>query len=455
MQHDPAGLKFGPFWLTPGISRLNACTSFYCSWIFVTLVTFLNFAQPYLLREILHVPNDQMGTVTGYLSFLHEITALVLMGMIGAYSDRAGRRILIVTGFLIFALGFYLFPLANDLPQLFAYRFVCAVGVSIAAVNIIAMIQDYPQNTSRGKWGGTNSFLTSFAILTTSLLLGRLPEILLDLGYSTDESGRYAFWVGTVLALISAAIFRFGLFGGRISGGAEPEQFAQGPNLRLIFREALNGFLDGIRAARANPRLAISFGTAYAARGDMVVLGAFYSLWFVVSGKEQGIGSAEAMTIAGMSMFALIVATWLWAPTFGFIIDRINRIKALFIAMTLATIGYFVIGQVDDPFNRPVMMTATFILGIGEISAVIIGNALFGQEAPPESRGAAAGVFSIVGTLGILSATVLGGILFDKFGPSAPFTMMAVVNFVIVIWSGWLILTNRAGTAENNNRNSN
>jgi len=154
-----------------------------------------------------------------------------------------------------------------------------------------------------------------------------------------------------------------------------------------------------------------------------------------------------------MSMFALIIATWLWAPTFGFIIDRINRIKALFIAMTLATIGYFVIGQVDDPFNRPVMMTATFILGIGEISAVIIGNALFGQEAPPESRGAAAGVFSIVGTLGILSATVLGGILFDKIGPSAPFTMMAFVNFVIVIWSGWLILTNRAGNAENNNSN--
>jgi len=453
MQHDPAGLKFGPFWLTPGISRLNACTSFYCSWIFVTLVTFLNFAQPYILREILHVPNDQMGTVTGYLSFLHEVTALVLMGMIGAYSDRAGRRILIVTGFLIFGLGFFLFPLANDLPQLFAYRFVCAVGVAIAAVNIIAVIQDYPQNASRGKWGGTNSFLTSFAILVVSLLLVRLPEFFTDLGYSTYESGRYAFWVGAGLALISAAIFRIGLFGGRISGGAEPVQFDQGPNLRLIFQEALNGFLDGIRAAKANPRLAISFGTAYAARGDMVVLGAFYSLWFVVAGKEQGIGSAEAMTIAGMSMFALIIATWLWAPTFGFIIDRINRIKALFIAMTLATIGYFVIGQVDDPFNRPVMMTATFILGIGEISAVIIGNALFGQEAPPESRGAAAGVFSIVGTLGILSATVLGGILFDKIGPSAPFTMMAFVNFVIVIWSGWLILTNRAGNAENNNSN--
>ena len=83
MQHDPAGLKFGPFWLTPGISRLNACTSFYCSWIFVTLVTFLNFAQPYILREILHVPNDQMGTVTGYLSFLSQDAGSWIQGSCG------------------------------------------------------------------------------------------------------------------------------------------------------------------------------------------------------------------------------------------------------------------------------------------------------------------------------------------------------------------------------------
>jgi MFS family permease len=101
------------------------------------------------------------------------------------------------------------------------------------------------------------------------------------------------------------------------------------------------------------------------------------------------------------------------------------------------------------------MMTATFILGIGEISAVVIGNALFGQEAPAKSRGAAAGVFSIVGTFGILSATIVGGIVFDKFGPGAPFTMMAGINFVIVIWSGWLILTNRASAEENTNGNSN
>jgi MFS family permease len=454
MQHDPAGLKFGPFWLTPGVSKKNACTSFFCSWVFVTLVTFLNFVQPYLLEEILHVPIDQQGSVTGYLNFLHESTALVLMGVIGALSDRTGRRKLIVIGFLIFGVGFFLFPLATSLWHLYLYRFVCAIGVAVAAVNVIAVMQDYPQNISRGKWGGTNSFFTSFAILAVTLGLAQLPAVFTGMGYTATQTGWYTFWVGAFLAVMAAAIFRVGLFGGVI-GASSADKILVGARLTATFRQAFNGFVDGIRAAKANPRLAISFGSAYAARGDMIVVAAFYSLWFQVSGSEQGIDTAEALKLAGISLSALLLANVIWAPIFGIIIDRVNRIKALCFAMTLATIGYFVIGQVDDPFNRSVMMTATFILGIGEISAVVIGNALFGQEAPAKSRGAAAGVFSIVGTFGILSATIVGGIVFDKFGPGAPFTMMAGINFVIVIWSGWLILTNRASAEENTNGNSN
>ena len=55
--------------------------------------------------------------------------------------------------------------------------------------------------------------------------------------------------------------------------------------------------------------------------------------------------------------------------------------------MALATIGYFAIGNVSDPYDMPVMMTATFILGVGEISAIIAGNSLLGQEAPQNIRG--------------------------------------------------------------------
>jgi len=108
--------------------------------------------------------------------------------------------------------------------------------------------------------------------------------------------------------------------------------------------------------------------------------------------------------------------------------------------MTLAAIGYFVIGMVDDPYETGIMMTATFILGIGEISAVIAGNALLGQEAPPRIRGASVGVFGLIGTLGILFATYFGGQIFDKYYYGAPFTMMAGVNAIMALWALTVIL---------------
>ncbi len=429
---DLDGIKFGPFWLVPGVSKLNACTFFVCSFTFVTLVTFLNFVQPYILEEVLHIPVDQQGKVTGYLNFLHEGVALIIMGVVGAISDRRGRRMLIIAGFLIWAVGFVLFPTAATLTELYAYRLVFAVGVATASVMVIATMQDFPQEISRGKWGGLNSFLTSFAILLVSLGMARLPVVFSNMGYEPTLAGRYTYWVGAGIAVLAAILFRIGFFAGRVSRTPAP------------VTSPWEGFAAGLNAARSNPRLALSYGSAFAARGDMLVIGAFYSLWFVRAGADQGIDSGEAIAKAGISLGALLLANWIWAPIFGSIIDRINRVRALFIAMIMAAIGYYVIGRVEDPFDMPVMMTATFILGLGEISAIVAGNALLGQEAPEKIRGASVGVFGLIGTGGILFATFAGGQVFDAFGPGAPFTMMAFVNLVIVAWAGLVLLRGHA-----------
>ncbi len=308
------------------------------------------------------------------------------------------------------------------MAKLYAYRIVVAVGVAISSVMVIATMQDYPQEISRGKWGGINSFNTSFAILLVSLVLVRLPTWLVDAGMDTVQAGRWTFWIGAGLAFLSAVIIRLGWYGGRIAGStARASPFA--------------GLVEGLRAARTNPRLALAYGTAFAARGDLVVVGAFFSLWFVRAGAEQGISSADALVRSGITLAALLIANWIWAPTFGFMLDRISRVAGLCIAMTLAAVGYFTIGQVDDPYDMPVMLSATFVLGIGEISAIIAGNALLGQEAPAQIRGAAVGVFGLVGTVGILFATFAGGQVFDAFGYGAPFTMMAGVNLVIAVWA--------------------
>lgn len=422
MKPDTNGIKFGPFWLTPQISRINAVTYFSSAFMFVTLVTFLNFLQPYILDEILKVPAERQGAVTGGLNFFHECTALVLMGLMGSLSDRTGRRTLIVIGLVIWAIGLALFPMAESVFQLYIYRFVVAVGVATASVMVIAAMQDYPQEVSRGKWSGVNSFVTSFAILFLSLVVVRLPNMLTDAGFDSVQAGRITFWIGSGLALVAAVICWLGYYRGKIAASAES-------------RSPFAGVVDGLREGRRNPRLALAYGSAFAARGDLVVIGAFFSLWFVRAGAEQNVSTGDALVRAGITMSALLVATWIWAPLFGYLIDRIDRVTALTIAMFLAAIGYFVIGTVGDPYNMTVMLPATFMLGIGEISAIVAGNTLLGEQAPARMRGAVVGVFGLIGTVGILFATYFGGQIFDKFAYSAPFTMMAGVNAVIVIWA--------------------
>jgi MFS family permease len=431
LKPDTSGIKFGPFWLVPGVSKLNACTFFFCSISFVMLVTFLNFVQPYILEELLGISGDQQGRVTGYLNFLHEGTALIIMGFVGAISDRHGRRQLLIIGFLIWMVGFILFPTASSLPELYLYRFVFAVGVAIASVMVIATMQDFPQEVSRGKWGGLNSFLTSFAVLVVIMGLARLPDIYTAMGYPPELVARYTYWVGAGIALVAAAVFRLGFFPGRIATGA-------------VKKSPLAGFAEGVKAAKQSPRLALSYVSAFAARGDMAVIGVFYSLWFVRAGAEQGIEPMQALITGGQTLGALLLANLIWAPIFGIIIDRINRVVALTIAMVLAAIGYYALGSVSDPYDMPVMMAATFMLGIGEISAIVAGNALLGQEAPARIRGASVGAFGLIGTFGILFATFFGGQVFDKFGPGAPFTMMAAVNVVIVVIAAGVILSGHA-----------
>jgi predicted MFS family arabinose efflux permease len=68
---------------------------------------------------------------------------------------------------------------------------------------------------------------------------------------------------------------------------------------------------------------------------------------------------------------------------------------------------------------------------------------LIGQEAPAEARGAVLGTFSLCGACGIMLLTFAGGVVFDRFGPTAPFIMMAVINFAVL--AGALALRSRTG----------
>ena len=61
------GIKIGPVELAPGVTRLNFWSFIYASFICMLILAGLNIMQPYLLNEILQLPRDVQGTVSGNL----------------------------------------------------------------------------------------------------------------------------------------------------------------------------------------------------------------------------------------------------------------------------------------------------------------------------------------------------------------------------------------------------
>ena len=60
--------KLGPFWLMPGITRINATTYFTAAFLSIPMLAALSFLQPLILK-IVGVDRAIQGTLSGDLTF--------------------------------------------------------------------------------------------------------------------------------------------------------------------------------------------------------------------------------------------------------------------------------------------------------------------------------------------------------------------------------------------------
>ncbi len=61
--------------------------------------TFVPQAQPFILTEILRIPAEQQGQLSGYLGLAQTIISLIMPGIAGTISDKTGRRLVYAAGF--------------------------------------------------------------------------------------------------------------------------------------------------------------------------------------------------------------------------------------------------------------------------------------------------------------------------------------------------------------------
>ncbi len=420
MRTDLPPQRFGPIALASGYRRRHAATYLYAAFVTIGMLAFVSFMQPYLLNANLGVPEGAQGRMIGALGFSNELVSLLLFAPVGALADKIGRRPVYVLGFLWLAAGYALYPLARSFPQLLACAMFFAVGVSMIGCMLATVLADLPEERSRGLLVGVTGFFQGLGAVLAVLVLGSVPKRLVDGGLDPSDAGRITFWVAAGLCAFTAVVLALGLKRGT------PSETAPSESLRRVLQH-------GVNAARANPRIWLAYLLSFAARGDLVVIGSFFTLRLTQAGIERGMSPADALDASKRPYIVAQSSALLWSIVFGVLMDRLDRLTAGLLAMGLASTAYIVASFVGDP-SSAVIVPVAIALGIGQLSAILAGQSLLGQEAPRDVRGSIFGLASICGSLGILFTTFVGGILYDKVSRGGPFMLLGLFNLATLMF---------------------
>jgi len=405
---------FGPVQLAPGVRRGHAGFFLFSAFLGICLTTFVSAFQPYLLAVNLGLPEAQQGQISGLALFAGEVVLLLSSSLIGAWSDRLGRRNVFIAGMFIVAAGWVLLGFVDSVSTLVAARMFMSVGISVVNVMISALMADYPAEASRGKLVAFAGVAIGIGNIFIGLVLMRLPQIFAERGANELMAGRYTTWAMAALSILLALLIRIGIRRGRPPSSSADE----------TLRERVQA---GVRVGRENVRILLAYCCAFVARGDLVVIGTFYNLWLIQAGIQAGLAPDAAARQAGGFFAMVMTCALVWAPVMGWINDRIDRVAAMALAMGLAAAGYISVAFVPDPLGGW-MYPVGALLGVGQISAVSASQTLIGQEAPLAYRGSVVGMFSMFGAAGILFISSAGGWVFDQISPVAPFVLIGCAN---------------------------
>ncbi|EGV20216.1 MFS transporter [Thiocapsa marina] len=412
--------RIGPIHLAPSVLPRNGWTFLAAAFFSIGLMIFISIGQTYILNEHLGVPESEQGAISGNLVFLTEIVTLLLFLPAGVLMDRIGRRGVYAAGFLVLALTYVLYPLAESVEALYVYRILYAIGVVAVAGGLSTVLADYPAERSRGKLVAIVGVMSGLGVVLISQGLGAMPKVFTGAGFDGVTAGRLTHFIVAGLAVAVALLLLWGLKPG------VPVRLQDRPSVRELL---VGGFAHG-----RNPRILLAYSSAFIARGDQSVNAIFLVLWGTLAAKATGMESASAV-MSGTLIFVMAqISALVWAPVLGPLLDRIDRVTGLAICMALAALGNLSLLVLEDPLSSygPIFF---ILLGIGQISVYLGGQSLIGKEAPVGQRGSVLGAFNVAGAIGILLITPVGGYLFDRIDPRAPFIVVGVINVILVFAS--------------------
>lgn len=337
-----------------------------------------------------------VGTVEG----IAEATALIVKVFSGTLSDYLGRRkALTVFGYGLGALSKPLFALSTSVGWVLTARFIDRIGKGVRGAPRDALIADLTAPEIRGAAYGLRQSLD-----TVGAFIGPLLAIALMLLFAGDF--RAVFWFAVIPGVLSVALLVFGVHEAERAQGAG----AVRPPFHLSLVKTLPAAYWWVVVA-----------------GGVFTLARFSEAFLLLRAQQQGLPDAYAPLVLVLMNVVFAVSAY----PMGRLADRMNPLGLLAAGLVVLVAADIFLGM-SSGLAMTAFGVALWGLHMGMTQGVLA--AMVAASAPAELRGTAFGFFNLVSGVAMLIASVLAGLLWDRYGASMTFyagAVFAVMAFLL------------------------
>ncbi|MEE9504105.1 MAG: MFS transporter [Thermodesulfobacteriota bacterium] len=434
--------KFAGIEVPPELTKSNFFFLFFNTFLIGLLMAVFGILQPAFLKDVIKINQDFAGSINGLLMNLNELATLVLVSMVGVLSDRVGRKILAVLGFVVLAISFYLLGQANGIASFlqipaglssqicaflsfvpsrsaeftqyapgllttYVIRLFLGVGLILCYPQFITMVADYTYEKDRGKGMAMNGVMMG---ISSIIIFALFVPIMAKTGV-----------LFLIYIIIAVAL------GGALSTGVFLKE-----RLPETKQEKV-GLMKIIPVVRKSIALKASYWCCMITRADIIVLATFVITWGVKYGKELGLSTGEATFKASMPMMVMGFATLVAFPILGIMLDKKGRVPVIILALISGGIAMFLLAVSPNPFS-PLVYIAMIFAAVGMAGSIAGANTLASDASPKGMVGSILGGLNTMQPIGVLFFVGLGGYLFDRFSPGWAFALKGIASLILCMW---------------------
>ena len=358
---------------------------------------------PELIKEFAGGSTTVAGRWFGVLAATYAVTQFFFAPLLGAISDRVGRRPVILISLFGLGIDYIIMGFAPSIAWLFVGRLLAGVmGASITTANAYIADVSGPENRAR-----------NFGLIGVAFGLGFIFGPALG-GILGGIDLRLPFFAAAGLALVN---WLYGFF-------VLPESLL--PENRDEFRWAKANPVGSVAVLRSYPLVA---GLAFSFIFMVLAQRGLETVWVLYTGHKFGWDAqANGLSLALVGIMATIVQGGMVQP----VIKRFGERRAILGGLVIAVITYLGYGLATAGW----MLLAFIVFGsIGGVAGPAIQGLVAGTVAPHDQGKVQGAIQSLMSLTAIVAPLLFTAGLFSYFTsdaapielPGAPFLLGAVM----------------------------